>query len=79
MNQNTSGAVLLLILAVAGFVGHEPAVWGLAALSAALAFIKAELDLAHVLFGWPELQWATAASALASWVAVAVAALILLL
>jgi hypothetical protein len=43
------------------------------------AFLKAELDRADVLFNWPELQWAAAASALASWVAVIAAATILAL
>lgn len=79
MNQNTAGAVLVLILAAAGFVNDKPAAWGLVALSAALAFLKAELDRADVLFNWPELQWAAAASALASWVAVIAAATILAL
>lgn len=78
MNQNTSGAVLVLILAAAGFATNQPAMWGLAAMTAALAFIKAELDLAHVLFQFPELQAAAVAATLASWAAALTAALILI-
>ena len=77
MNQNTSGAVLVLILAAAGLIQHEPVTWGLAALAAALAFIKAELELAHVLFQWPQLRVAVFVAALASWVSVVFAALAL--
>jgi hypothetical protein len=72
MDQNTSGAVLLLILAAAGFIQHQPAVWMLAGLTAGLAFLTVELRG----LGMTNLAFNTA---LASWATVAVAALILLI
>lgn len=78
MNQNTAGAVLLIILAVAGFVQHEPAAWAFAAIAAALAFLKAEFDRADVLFDRNYLRAGAAATAFGSWVSVVLAALSLL-
>jgi hypothetical protein len=75
MNQNTAGAVLLVILAAAGFVQHVPAAWALAALAAALAFLKAEADRGDVLFDGLHWRRAAAVCALGSWFAVALAVL----
>lgn len=72
MDQNTSGAVLLLILAAAGFVQQQPSVWMLAGFTAALAFVTVELR------GLGMTNWAFN-TALASWATVALAALILLI
>lgn len=78
MNQNTAGAVLVLILATAGFVTGQPVTWMLAGFTAALAFLKFELDAMHDAFGFPVLWKLSTISALASW-ACAVAAAIALL
>lgn len=79
MNQNTAGAVLVSIIATAGFVTDHPSVWGLAALTAALAFVRQELDDADDLFGFPALGTLGTYAALASWVAIIAAAIILML
>lgn len=42
MNKNTSGALLVLIIAAAGLVHDKPWAWGLAAVTCALAFLAEE-------------------------------------
>lgn len=78
MNQNFSGAVLLLILAAAGLQQGNAAAWGFAALASALAFLRKEIDLADVLYDMPELRYAGVTTAVASWVAVVIASLSLM-
>ena len=71
MNKNTSGAVLVLILAAAGLFYDKPTAWALAALTAALAFLAWE-------FGEHASRAAQGIGvvlALLSWVTVACAAL----
>lgn len=78
MNQNTAGAVLVLILGAGGFVTDQPTVWMLAIFTSALAFLKCELDAMHDAFGFPVLWKLSTATALASWACAAAAAIILL-
>lgn len=73
MNQNTAGAVLVLILAAAGLVQDQPAVWALAAVTAALAFVCHEVGLLYDFSGRPLFWGLRNALALASWATVALA------
>ncbi|MER8481183.1 hypothetical protein [Mesorhizobium sp. M1322] len=75
MNQNTAGAVLLLVLAAAGFVHNNPMAWGFVALTAALAFVAQELREAGLVSAKPVLFWSDIGAAVLSWVTIAVAAL----
>ncbi|MER9410316.1 hypothetical protein [Mesorhizobium sp. M0589] len=42
MHKNTSGALLVLIIAAAGLAHDNPWAWGLAAITCALAFLAEE-------------------------------------
>lgn len=75
MNQNTSGAVLLLIIAAAGLYTNHPLAWVLAAATAALAFLANELRDAANLFGVSRLSVAAEVVAIASWITIAAASL----
>lgn len=77
MNQNTAGAVLLLIIAAGGLVTGRPAAWHFSALSAALAFVEHELRHAFDQFQHREIALAGAVVGIASWIAVAAAAIAL--
>jgi hypothetical protein len=78
MNQNFSGAVLLLILAAAGFQTNTPAAWWFAGLTAAIAFLAEEARAYHEMRGSSRAYAANVGLALASWAAVVVSALSLL-
>jgi hypothetical protein len=78
MNQNTAGAVLLLILAVAGFHTETPAAWWFAGLAASLAFVGEEARAWHSNHGGFNAFAIGLGLAVASWVAVAISAISLL-
>jgi hypothetical protein len=78
MNQNTAGAVLLLILAAAGLHTDTWAAWWFAGCAAGLAFVANEArDYYGNGGGYAALAMGTG-FAVASWAAVAVSALSLL-
>lgn len=68
MNQNTSGAVLLLIIAAAGLHTNHPVAWFLAGLTAGLAFISNELRTVFELHTNPAMGVAALVVAVASWI-----------
>lgn len=78
MNQNFSGAVLLLILAAAGFHTNTPAAWWFAGITAALAFIAEEVRSGYDMTTAPWLWTARNVIALLSWLTVAASAYSLL-
>lgn len=78
MNQNFSGAVLLLVLAGAGFQTNTPAAWWFAGLTAALAFLSEEARAYREIHGGFRSQVVALCLAVASWLTVAIAALSLL-
>lgn len=75
MNKNTAGAALVLIIAAAGLVTHEPAAWGFAAFTCALAFLCEEMRD----FGTIGAEIVRLGLALASWATIAIAAFALLI
>lgn len=77
MNQNTAGAVLLLIIAAAGFQTNHPAAWWLAGITAGLAFVANEVRNANELIGSDTLARVGNGLALLSWLTVAAAAVVL--
>lgn len=76
MNQNTAGAVLLLVLAAAGLVYGTPVAVALVAVTAALAFLAEDcrdagkngcgVQYLLVGFGMAVLSWITTAAAAVS-------------
>jgi len=65
MNRHTSGAVLLLIIGLAGIQNGNPWAYGLAAVTAALAFVCADIeDVMPTVRTWLAVaSWATTAGA----------------
>lgn len=78
MNQNFSGAVLLLILAAAGLHTDTWAAWWFAGTSAGFAFVADDARKYYGEHGGPVVLAIGAGFAVLSWVAVAIAALALL-
>jgi hypothetical protein len=74
MNQNTAGAVLLLIIAAAGLHNNVPAAWWLAGITAALAFVNHEVRALYEVSGRQGLAKAGFVIAFLSWLTVAAAA-----
>jgi hypothetical protein len=74
MNRNTSGAILVLIIAAAGLVHDKPWAWGFAAATCALAFLSEEMKELDTV-GAAILR---AGFALTSWATIALAAFTLL-
>lgn len=68
MNQNTAGALLLAIIAAAGLLHDKPMAWVFAIVTAALAFLAAEVRAVDdYLLDWKTRVIAGNAIALASW------------
>ncbi|MBZ9807686.1 hypothetical protein [Mesorhizobium sp. ESP-6-2] len=78
MNQNTAGAVLLLILAAAGFHTNTPVAWWFAGLTAALAFLAEEARAYHEVHGGFNAAAVRFGLAVASWATVVISAISLL-
>lgn len=78
MNQNFSGAVLLLILAAAGLHTDTWAAWWCAGTSAGFAFVAEDARNYYSEHGGPVVLAISCGFAVLSWVAVAIAALALL-
>ncbi|MBZ9873090.1 hypothetical protein LB542_19775 [Mesorhizobium sp. BR1-1-9] len=78
MSQNFSGAVLLLILATAGFHTGTPVAWWFAGLAAATAFMAEDARNYRAVHGGTYAIAIATGLALASWAAVAISAISLL-